>query len=535
MLFIFYAFDSCKSRPKREVEVKFSFWRRETPAVLPPQEIQSQWTQIVDDPASRQLLFALLDDLPSWRARAMEQIQLSDAQWSERSRMVEVRALREVVRLQALLTPISEREGTARIIIPIGEFSKEPLHDFQVTVAGRPVHRMSRKDTARLQAAYMAHLAREAGIGDPTTELQSLLAHIFAFRPSVWRKMKKFPPDPCWRYFKERGIAGQINKNNYKSWKRQLIEPIQQLVQRHALSCPTSASENPLLALPSLISSSDPLSDAQINGLFVKLRDLLVAAEGKISDRLVKERYKKISRRLISLYCAYGRRWEAMAVCAVPLSEPFRIQVEEKREIVFMSPLRQEIPIVYAFVDPTTSFARHYVSFRDADSNYIHISSPDTHVHFRRRKCVVRDELWREINSQPDDERKEVEYYTRYDSTGDRSERMWVTCALRQNLLRAAMSWGVFLATCSAWFLMTWFGVWQYNSEARLNGADVVALLLPVTLAASLLLARESSTLGMRVKRVKQFLLMVALAILWGTTVWLYLRGHIVIDTLHQD
>ncbi|WP_395297669.1 hypothetical protein ACF9IK_32630 [Kitasatospora hibisci] len=61
-----------------------------------------------------------------------------------------------------------------------------------------------------------------------------------------------------------------------------------------------------------------------------------------------------------------------------------------------------------------------------------------------------------------------------------------------------------------------------------------MAILLPVTVAASLALARESSTLGMRVKRNKQYLLMATLAGLWITTVIAYFQNRIAIDTMHQ-
>jgi hypothetical protein len=510
-------------------ELRSSAEEQEPPQGLP----LVPWNDILDNPASRGLLFEMLNDLCAWRSRAMDQIQLSDAQWSERSRNIEVRALSEVTSLYQFLESLPRAvDGSVRIILPLGEFSKEPLHYFHATVADHHVHRMSRKDTGKLQAAYFSHLAQKAGIGTPSPELVTFLEHIFTFRPSVWRKIRKIGSDPLWRFFEKMEIDDQVQRVSYDQWKRKSVDQIEPLVRRHAISCSTSSVEHPLLALPSFL-PENPTS--RIEDLLDELYQLLTDAEAKSRLHPQPAPNKRFADRLVSTYCAYGRRWEALAVCTVPLDNPFTIQVREKREISFQSPRRQGPRAVSAFIDPMTSKARHYVSFRDADSNYVHISSPDMHVHFRRLKCIVKDELWRDLQGQPDDERKEVEYYTRYDSKPERAERIWITCALRQNRLRSAMTLGVFLATISAWCLLMNFGVWDYQPEARLNGADVVALLLPVTFAASLLLARESSTLGMRVKRLKQSFLALALAMLWGTTVWLYALGHIVIDTLHQN
>ncbi|MGX1854818.1 hypothetical protein [Streptomyces sp. NPDC055299] len=501
----------------------------------------------VTDEQRHEFAFVLLRNLEHWRARSTEQIQLSTALWAERVRTIEAKALTDVPQLSDTCKQLfgddpDSYPESLKLILPLAGFPKDPLFDLELRVADSPVTRTSRKRNGDLQAEYVEHLARAAGVGQQLERsLIDFLAAIFTFRPSAYEGVKIWLR---WRPLKgylKKSIAMSFDQKRYKEWKVE-SDRICKIASEYTLWYRASATHNPLLALPAFLRDCElQFDDEQVLAFLRDLHGLLSEAKKRISADGATGDQKEAARLLLSTYSVYGRRFEAMTECTVPLRQPFIIRVSEKRPLHFDYPNRgSRLPCAWVR-DLFLPRTYHYVSFGDADSNHVQISVPDSSVQVVRWRSRARSDTWGRLPKRPNrqgspgDERKTVEYYSRYDSTDRRGQRIWVECSLRQSFLRLIMTWGVTLATFSAWWLMMRFGYWDYNPDARLNGADVVALLVPVTFAASLLLLRESSTLGMRVKRIKQILLMVALAGLWGTTVYFYITGRIVIDTLHQD
>ncbi|MEV8560753.1 hypothetical protein AB0478_30715 [Streptomyces sp. NPDC051917] len=506
---------------------------------------------ILSDNQLKQLTFELLDDPLSWRVRAVEEIQLTRAQWAERSRVIEISPLGEALQgsINSMFDGTEGEPKSLDLILPISEFPKTPLLDFIMTVDGEAVQRIPRKKGSVIQAEYIYHLARRAGVTVPSDEnLYILLACIFGFRPGAWERMIKGRKVICrsraLRLFLRRCANRAIELEKYKHWKKVLVPKFENLVRKHVVLTRSSAAQNPLLALPSLFRRVT-LDDDEVGQLLDKLYNFLDDSEKKFRDPDADPHERECAGWLVSTYCAYGRRWEAMARCTVPLDRPFTITVRDRRMIRFDSPKKGGLRFFTFILDRVFSTTRHYVSSADAQSNHLHIVAPDSSVEFVPRSCKARDEVWKKlpcspsgVGQAPEDEQKTVEHYSRYDSRSDRPFRIWVQCRLRQSLLRWCMTWGVILATVSAIFLIVRFNetcgyswLCAYDASDKMNGGDVVAILLPVTFAASLLLARDVTTLGVRVKRAVHLLLMFVFAALWGITVYFYVVGHICIGS----
>ncbi|MBP0453481.1 hypothetical protein J5Y04_28635 [Kitasatospora sp. RG8] len=444
--------------------------------------------------------------------------------------------------------------NSADLLLPLVSFPKDSLFDFQITIGDSPVSRIPRDKNGDFQAAYIAHLARQANLyhlidGELRDELLAFLSCIFSFSSGTWEQFRREYYRPFRRpilYIKRilrleypvreyigrrRGPSYGVAVSDYRDWRSIADIIAEEIIPRHVLPTRVSAAENPLLAIPKFCRESE-LPDDKITQLLRKLKDFLQAAQGAAIS------FDSPAHKLVSTYASYGRRWESMARYTIPLDKPFQIIAHEKRAIRFESP-RSNSRNPYVWLRQQFFPRAHYgISFADAKSNHLQVRIPDPHVQLVARRCYARNDIWQHLSTSmikgsPDDERKNYEYYSRYD-TKPRAERIWIEIRLRQALTRSAVTWGVTLATLAAFALIINFAWGDYNPNARLNGADVVAILLPVTIAASLLLARETSTLGMRVKRAKTALLMVSLAALWVATVWGYVQGHIVIDTLHQ-
>ncbi|MFJ3792232.1 hypothetical protein [Kitasatospora sp. NPDC090091] len=531
---------------------------------------------------SKELLFRLLDNPDLWRERAVEQIELTDELWSDRERVIDVKPFTEVaatrdhngdpkpeaIEIGRILEGLEERnDGAGRgrfaeVLLPITSLPKMPILAFEVKVDGNPIHRVPRDANGDLQARYFAHLARRAGYRAPISEmLLLLLSCIFSFSSSTWRDFEhdsRRPHsliarffkgnletyDPVYDYIQRRqGSDKKIDAAMYARWQRISGEIRDRVVLRHVTPNVRSAAENPLLAIPKLcrrlpkLQEDDTTQEDYITAVLMDLRDVLRFAQGELQAdplNLHSPAYK-----LVSTYASYGRRWEAVAKCRIPLDRPLKISVKDRRMMDFHSP--EHHSLFSRKIEDRRSVAHYQISFADAVSNHLHITIPDQHVQFKPRRCRARDNTWNHLSPQvagsPDDEQKTRESYSRYD-TKPRVDQIWIELHLCQIWVRSSATIGVALATAAALVLLIHFAWgflwWHYDPNARLNGADVVAILLPVTVAASLALARESSTLGMRVKSNKQYVLMAALGALWVVTVIAYFQDRIAIDTLHQ-
>ncbi|MFF7701400.1 hypothetical protein [Streptomyces lydicus] len=494
------------------------------------------------------LTFELLDRLPDWRQRAIEGVTITSALWSEREREIHVKPLRHVAALEHKLARRVGRcplfsDDWATLVLPISDFPKVTQFDFSVAVSGEPVYRLSRRENCQLQVRYLRYLARNAGLCTfGFNRLEPLLVAIFAFRPGdLERELGRYrrPVRHYIRWCRKRlGFTNPVIEYLAAKYALPIDDPVfkdcqiesgkirRLLDEETLLAHEASASQNPILALPEFLRENPSLTLDDALRLMKRLHWLLKwAHQCHVDDRAAKE--------FLDTYFSYGRWWPAFAWCSVPLDAPFSIEVREKREISFESP-KVPYELAASWNDWRCLTARQYVSFFDAEVNHIHVRVLDDGVQLHRGGIRVKNDAYRDAAA-PVDEHRSEEHYSRYDSQKSRDRRLWVECRLRQTPTRARMAYGLLAVSILAIWLLLGFGSWFYNDEARLNGADVAAILIPVTVAASLLLAPAGTTLGLRVKRRRHAALAIALFVLWLTVFCFYVMGRISIDTLHQD
>lgn len=214
-----------------------------------------------------QIAEALLDDLPAWRVRAVERIELSSAFWSEREREIHVRPFRELTGAEEgssgglradMFRPGLRRRSDGReeveLLLPIKELPDIPLLDLHISVAGKDVYRVPKSESARIQASHIITLANRAGfmVTDKPPHLRDFLASLFHF-PShsyeeICREFEDDLPDD-WEYEYLRAEFPHLPDSVYDKWKYAARE-IKRLAPAYALPHLWSGAENPLLAFP---------------------------------------------------------------------------------------------------------------------------------------------------------------------------------------------------------------------------------------------------------------------------------------------
>ncbi len=380
-----------------------------------------------------ELAFLMLSHLPAWRERSVEQIELTDALWSARERVIETKALDQVVEQEApgwqpalreaIGAPAGEqiaRSGTFPLLIPLVSLPKDPIFDFRMSVDGNQVFRITRDDNGDLQARYMTYLVRKV---DPARMLDdkliALLSCVFSFYSGTWesfRTLYRRPnhpvrfatnllrrADPVHPYIEARR-GNEVDGDDYEDWER-AVGAVSRLVRNHCLGTYRSATENPLIAIPKFHRRAPALNDQDITGVLNDLKDLLRWAQG-VADRPRRENrpareHEKAAGELILTYATYGRRWEAMAKCYVPLHRPFKIIVYERRLIRFDSPKSsRNNPFVWLW-EQLFPRAHYNVSFGDAKSNHLHVRVPDQHVQLVARSCQTRKDTWQKLPTPP--------------------------------------------------------------------------------------------------------------------------------------
>ncbi|WP_189302850.1 hypothetical protein [Streptomyces cinerochromogenes] len=489
------------------------------------------------------LLFALLDHPASWRTRAVEQIELHSARWSIRERTVETRPLIEVAidpktdedLRRALRLILSFEPHTPELLLPVANLSRDPSFDLKLQIGKQSVSRISRERNSLLQARYIIHLAQRAGFTygvDIDKDVETLLTSMFQFISSPWRAVRrsdrifgKLSDIPTERLYIE-NIINWVPDDDFKAWQDR-ASGIGKIITKHrwAVPYPDSPTQNPLLAVPRFVNEVSG-DRGRVLPALNKLLNLLKTANDRVHDPASTSQVVDTNTALLSTYATYGRRREVIVIHRVPLRDPLTMEVSEKRVIYFSSPMKDWARWPRWVRDRFFPRARHHVAFADARTNHLRIRVPDSSVRIVKWGSCARDDAWKRLPTQPrfgrrppDDQHKDHEYYSRYGST-PRPARLWVEIQLCQALPHLFVSWGLILITWSAIALLVIFG-WA-NYTAQLTSGDAVVILLPVTFAASSLLVRETTSLGMFIRRGKHFLLLLSLLSLWALAFTLY-------------
>lgn len=532
------------------------------------------------DELERLVTLGLLHNTRAWRVRAIERIELSKALWSERSRDIHVKSLQEVAdveepdenhvsHLKQGLRQLRKSQNTALLTLPVTDLPKVPLLDLHIKIGNDSVYRIRMDDSARIQADYIGFLAQEAGISTPDEGLRRLLTSLFYFPTNhyeqVWKRYNEVSCNPCtwfnwlrikgsrfatFRYLakcskedRERNGAPLLpfdvsQVSEYKEWLEHCAyigERVREFTVPHYLS----GTENPLIALPHYAElfkreRGDHLTSSHVSEMLTELRNLLQCAKTRMEEKGKCSRQRAAARLLLWAYSGYGCRWTAFVKHEVPVDAPFIIKVTEKRPVYFKPTQSRTFP----FLNHLGNAAWKEIAFADAETNHVSVRVSDTAVRLSKR-CVVRNELCKGgPRNSADEEERTFELYLRHDSTPKRDERIWIKVPLCLTRLHSLMLWLTLAFTGIAiWLLASrGFGEWEYlrapddhpNIKTHgLTAKDATVILIPVAFAASLLLAKESSTLSMRIRQHRQAILVLELFVLLGLTFFLYFIHYV--------
>ncbi|MCX4956877.1 hypothetical protein [Streptomyces virginiae] len=460
----------------------------------------------------------------NWCLRSVERIELTSANWSDRKRSVHVLASRQWLP-DPLAKKLTEQHRRVRLYLPIGNFPHGPLLDFNVTVAGEPAFLLSRKEHARLQAGYVAYLAKLAGIPMNVggLDLNPLLIAIFGFAASSWESLLGQEDNPTdgvlkvlIRQFlgKAQRVDGQhlsVTAEIVEKWHR-AIQPTRTIVRREMRANVSSATENPLLALPDLSYASVD----EVERLLSALSDFLVAVSQAAPT-------SPAAAKLLRTFAASGSHWDAIAECVIPLKGPFLIKTEERRSLSFAVNGgrvndRGERP-GWSW----KTYSRQLIVFNDAQSNHVNIRVADVNVELRKETPVL-DEWGDPVKRSPDLKRATPELLAFYDSDPGRPYRIWIDVPLKVSMPAAVSRVIIFGLAATAllafmFFVFNWLGA---GGHETMTGGDIAVILVPSAIAASLLLVRETSTLSTEINKRSSLATGVVLAGLWVATLFAY-------------
>ncbi len=479
----------------------------------------------------------------------MEQVSVDTARFATRNRSLMSAPLADVVGDRAL------GASTARVALPLEQMPKGPLLGYDVSVDGKPAYVVPRGATAEIEAAHVMLLAGKEGVTAPPIVAQFVRA-ICEFTPWPWKRVRvrhRLRFRRALLEYLEEGLApfntdekASALSLNVKRWERLLLPVVIPLGQRLAAkypsvrgrypwiprpprtafaltlrqvqslradalqvgatlrsalgegSSPTSSADTPLLAAPLLAQASDVGSLSELSNAVAALRDFVQALAKQV-------KHPRESEALVAL-ADYGRRWETIVACEVPLDRPFIVRTQ--RQV----PLRVRRP---------RSWVRQRVELRDARSNHVVFRVADENVEIAKAQLKGLDEEPLE-HTYLNGLAASSEHYALYASEPDRDRRAFIDVRLK-----VARSIRISATVIHA---IIWLSVALTASlgfEGSLDSADLAVLAVPTTFGAALVLTRERTSLARRLQWVTRVGTPVAVAALWVVVGWLYLGDYL--------
>ncbi|MGW1958036.1 hypothetical protein ACWCPI_35735 [Streptomyces sp. NPDC001920] len=469
----------------------------------------------------KEIAVALLYESREWRVRAVERIEVTSASWSDRRRSTQATELKDLVSNNASIKPWHTH---VTLYLPVGNFPKSPLLDFDVTVAGEPAFVLPREEQSKLHTWYISFLASQVGVAIDSS-ITSLLTAIFAFPAGPWQNVHQSMHEEyeqyeratlellVWQYLMSSSSWNfQVSQEMVQDWLS-IIDPIHKWVSKSVPSSIDSASENPVLALPDI--GQMFANELQVASLLGDLNSLLSWARNQQVAQ---------TRRLLKAYAAYGRYWDMFVECTIPLDEPFMIKTAEKRGLHLGEPGK----VANSHSKPSQlslqKTSSQLVVFNDAMTNHLNVRVNDTNVELVPDKVRVLNERYEPVGEEPDFQQSSPELLSFYSADEGRKHRIWVDIPLRPSGHAAITRWVVVVLSASAllafiFFVYHWFDMAE---DSKMTGQDVAVILVPSAIAASLLLVRESSTLGAEINKEIYYVTSLILVGLWFFTLTMY-------------
>jgi hypothetical protein len=439
---------------------------------------------------------------------------------------------------------VDEDIETAYVLLPVVMLTKRPLFGFNVSVDGKPAYLVHRRATAEIEAGHVRALAEAEGVAtDDVTD--AVLAAICEFTPTPWQHFRATyrVPRRALRRYLEQGLWLLAEESPRTSWAARFRGASRRAVQRRF---PGITSRSPRVDRPvrrplrlldeefdrlrttsaavgrrmrealgegaSAISSADaPLLVAPLlaqRGLAQSVADLQDALDRlqQFVDALVSAAGDPQRSPALRALADYGRRWQAMVWCEVPIDRPFVVTAEH------------QVPLRFSRVRP---WARQPFELADARSNHVTLEVAVENVDIAGVQLRGVDGA-RTERTLATGLRQSREHFGLYTSEPDRDHRGILRFSLRAPLAIRVPTWTIHALT---WAAVAMLALSLYRGA--LNSSDLAVLVVPTTFAASLLLTRERNSLAYRMQRVSRVGTALATAVLWILATYAYVFGHV--------
>lgn len=438
--------------------------------VVEPLDMETREPNFIDLVDEWELTFALLDDTRAWRERAVHEIVLRDSDHVDASTAYQIRIPLDLV---CQYEPETERGDLVRLLLPFTVRPNELLinADFR-GVQGKPAVLLLRREIAEVQAMYLAHVDGRP-LGDQPLG-GSLWVGVSAYTNSAWREHRDNAKPQAWRRLwpgyqrvrRARALADYLNTylelgiqpHRVTDWLHRTDKARATLIEALGEGeDPESSSECILLAIPFTPFRPDRIADIDI------LVDEFSAA---VMDMDSKAR---------QVLAEYGRRWEAIIDTVVPAGKSCSIKLFEQRP----------------WIGAPSSILEQEIAFGDSATTHVEIRAADHEVEIDRP--VITDLVGKDVDfAVADAVRKTADAVTIYASHPDRPylARIRVRARLRRSHRHLAM--GLLAVIVIAGVV----AVVLPETTDLVN--SLVLLTLPLTLAGTVVLARETTPLAER-------------------------------------
>ena len=445
-----------------------------------------------------------------WKVRAVESLEVSTARSCQRRRSLQVAPLRDVLTDEVVARGKAARWSSAKqatVVLPVATLPKGPLVNFDIRAAEGPAYLLPRTQIAERETAYLCQLAREAGL-HVDAQLRTVLVAMCGFSSGPWQRFLDSGQNPrlALTEYLQSGIGGAVTGCLVDEWSDAISrsgEILQATLRRVGETAnATSAVENPLLVLPELIEPARREDLTPIGSLLARF-DAFVQQASECAQS--QPGSSNAATDLLLALADYGRRWDVMVSCTVPLDAPFSVKTVESRPLMLSSTLRQKIR--------QRATGKQEVVVADARTNHVSIRVTDPNVELydvQATDLAGTGPAWLLSTTEHN-----AEVLSFYMSNPDRDFSVCLDLGLRPTGLSRSVTW--------VFTLLVVLALVATLSLASSNASVLAVLVVPTTFAGSLLLLREPSSLGTRLKRTVATLLACALVVLWVAVVTIVL------------
>ncbi|WP_222670010.1 hypothetical protein [Rhodococcoides kroppenstedtii] len=390
--------------------------------------------------------------------------------------------------MRALLAPHLPRVEKAGpwthavVGLPIAPFPRGPLLDFDIDGPSGPASLIPRAETATREALYLEGLATQLGV-TVTESVRALLVEVLGWADAETDHADLFD-DP---------VLDSVGPAARREWLR-VSADCGRMLGPYVAALGETAVTNPAVAMSALARMGFWQSESEGSAMLAGYRDLVRVATQTAFGR---DDRAPIAGEFLAALGDYADTYDLMAAVRIPLDEPFVVKCSERRDLR---------------LDSRRNTGHQDLVIADARSNHVTVTVRDPNVRISRADAFRAGDSELAVGTSVT--RRNDQFVAFYSHDPNRDYRVRVD--LRLALLRR-LELVPFFAAGSVVLLSL-----ALMATPDLDLRTLALLGGPAALAASVLVGREQSTLGSRLRVRSTVVLCVALAVLTVTVVYLY-------------